>query len=327
MDRLLDLDALEALYQVTSTGSFDGAADQLGITQSAVSQRVKNYEKKAGVQLIRRGRPCTPTPIGEKFLEFRESVLFSEATLQTEVDVQKGDWAQGARVTIAVSNETLACWFTDVMSRASSELDVVFEVQTNDQLHADNLLLSGKVHATLSSVANNYDALTNRKINYSPLGAMEYVAVAAPHFVDEHFADGVTLRTIGKAVCVAYDNTDSIPDEWLRRVFGKTVPLKAQFVPSCEGHLRMVVGGAGWALVPVSTVADYIANGELVELLPTDPFLVSLHWHVVQTPRRIMQELTKIVEDEAMNSLIDDEYRNTGVMRLMDRRAARQAAQ
>lgn len=327
MDRLLDLDALEALHQVTSTGSFDGAAEQLGITQSAVSQRVKNYEKKAGVQLIRRGRPCMPTPIGEKFLEFRESVMFSEATLQTEVDVEKGDWAQGARVTIAVSNDTLACWLTDVMSRASSELDVVFEVQTNDEVHAANLLMSGKAHATLSSISTNYEALCNRKIKLSPLGAMEFVAVAAPEFVEKHFADGVTLRSIGKAVCIAYDNTDSLPDEWLRGVFGKTVPLKAQFVPSSEGHIRMVVGGAGWALVPAPSVADYIANGELVELLPTEPFLMSLHWNAVQTPKRIMEALTKIVEDEARNSLIDDEFRSTDVVRLMDRRAARQAAQ
>ena len=57
----LDYRALAVLDAVASHGSFDKAALALGITQSAVSQRIKALEDASGRLLIIRGQPAVPT--------------------------------------------------------------------------------------------------------------------------------------------------------------------------------------------------------------------------------------------------------------------------
>lgn len=58
---MLDYAALAAFAAVLRTGSFDAAAQILGVTQSAVSQRVKALEERLGCNLVQRTRPARPT--------------------------------------------------------------------------------------------------------------------------------------------------------------------------------------------------------------------------------------------------------------------------
>ena len=48
---MLDYAALNAVSAVVREGSFEGAAQALGITPSAISQRVRGYEEKLGALL------------------------------------------------------------------------------------------------------------------------------------------------------------------------------------------------------------------------------------------------------------------------------------
>ena len=55
---MLDYPQLQALVAVHRRGSFDLAAAELGLTPSAVSQRIKALEDRVGALLIRRAQPC-----------------------------------------------------------------------------------------------------------------------------------------------------------------------------------------------------------------------------------------------------------------------------
>ncbi len=63
---MLDYPLLEAVAAVLQTGSFDKAAGMLGLTASAVSQRVKLLEERMGTALVVRGQPCTATKAGAR---------------------------------------------------------------------------------------------------------------------------------------------------------------------------------------------------------------------------------------------------------------------
>ena len=63
----IETSQLHTIRAVTSAGSFSKAAEELGVTQSAISQSIKNIENKLGVQLFRRsGKQVFLTPEGEK---------------------------------------------------------------------------------------------------------------------------------------------------------------------------------------------------------------------------------------------------------------------
>ena len=60
---------METLLAVTEEGSFGGAAHRLGVTQSAVSQRIRALEQASGRRLVGRSTPPIPTREGLAVLQ------------------------------------------------------------------------------------------------------------------------------------------------------------------------------------------------------------------------------------------------------------------
>ncbi|CUW43628.1 transcriptional regulator, LysR family [Brucella vulpis] len=60
---------LNAFVAVAETGSFTRAAAQLGVSQSALSQTIRNLEERVGIRLLNRTtRYVSPTEAGERLL-------------------------------------------------------------------------------------------------------------------------------------------------------------------------------------------------------------------------------------------------------------------
>ena len=64
--RGMDYKWLEALDSVVNQRSFERAAEHLYISQSAVSQRIKQLEKWLAQPVLIRETPPRPTPAGKK---------------------------------------------------------------------------------------------------------------------------------------------------------------------------------------------------------------------------------------------------------------------
>ncbi|MGI9596832.1 MAG: LysR family transcriptional regulator [Acidimicrobiales bacterium] len=72
----LDVESLRALQLVVQTGGFTEAASHLGVTQSAVSWKIKRLEERVGVELVKRGgSEVVPTPDGRDLLFYVERIV------------------------------------------------------------------------------------------------------------------------------------------------------------------------------------------------------------------------------------------------------------
>jgi DNA-binding transcriptional LysR family regulator len=72
----LDVESLRALRAVVDTGTFTEAASHLGMTQSAVSWKIKRLEERVGLDLVKRGRSeIEATPDGRDLLLYGERML------------------------------------------------------------------------------------------------------------------------------------------------------------------------------------------------------------------------------------------------------------
>ena len=90
---MYDYQAIAALAAVVHTGSFDKAAQQLGVTASAISQRIKLLEERMGSVLVVRAQPCYPTPTGKRLVQHAEQVA---RIVRVRQHVQPLDAAGGA---------------------------------------------------------------------------------------------------------------------------------------------------------------------------------------------------------------------------------------
>ena len=106
--RVPDLDVLNSLVTTARCGSMGAAANVLGLSQQAVSARVRTAEKLLGVVVfVRSPSGVTPTDSGRSILTWADEVLHAAAALDAGAADLRGDPLASASV--AVSN-TVSEW-------------------------------------------------------------------------------------------------------------------------------------------------------------------------------------------------------------------------
>lgn len=300
----IDYDSLTILAAVVREGSFEAAAKSMNVTQSAVSQRIRQLEEKVGVVLVARGRPCVPTDAGLQFCRHVEQVTLLQQELAERMRSLVGGDAQTATIRLAVNNDSLATWFPSLIKRATLELGIRFDILPDDQEHTEGSLKSGDALAVITTLETPVQGC--RRIS---LGSMDYIAVASPELFRREFSNGVSLETLRESTCLAFNRKDTIQDQWMKLSFGGSVPVSTHFVPSYEGYLSCCLNGAGWGLVPSIAGNPYIERGELEELSPGKEVKVSLHWQASTQSSEILRGLGDLVLEEARKHLSPDRFR------------------
>ncbi len=104
---MLNLYKLEIFYIAALRGSFSATAEQLYMSQSAVSQHILELEASIGVKLFKRGRRgVTLTPQGEILYDYAERILALVAEAENKVtdvaNLSEGTANIGATPTIGI---------------------------------------------------------------------------------------------------------------------------------------------------------------------------------------------------------------------------------
>ena len=99
----MDTRQLAAFCAVVERRSFSQAAEQLGVTQPAVSLQVRSLEKRLGLQLLdRSGRRVEPTEAGRRLYRSAQRLLSFEEQLLAELG-EEAEGEQAGRLEIGAS--------------------------------------------------------------------------------------------------------------------------------------------------------------------------------------------------------------------------------
>src|SRR5436190_6741338 len=116
----MNLRHLEVFCTVVQCESFSGAAEQLIMTQPAVSMQVQAVERHFGVQLLeRRNRRVVLTEAGQAVHRWAQEVLRSEAETRAQVDELRH--AEAGRVVIGASMTVGSYVLPKILSRVKRE--------------------------------------------------------------------------------------------------------------------------------------------------------------------------------------------------------------
>ncbi len=145
-DLVPDLADLELLVVVARTGSLGRAAEELGISQPAVSRRMARLERSLGVELLQRGhRGTTLTTPGRVVVGWASTLLSSAAQFAESVEAMRRQRAVTLRVaaSMTIAEYLAPTWLTRLRERDPGALislsvrnssDVAAEVESG---HAD----------------------------------------------------------------------------------------------------------------------------------------------------------------------------------------------
>ena len=265
---MIDAKQLEALYEVARQSSFDGAARQLNVTPSAISQRVKALEAAMGTTLLLRDGTVVATQAGEYLLEFINKVNLLEHDLMRKLKPSIVD--EYASVALAVNSDSLLTWFQPIYTKIIKALDVLPEIIEDDQDVTFDYLIKGAVVGCVSS-----KKLNKRNINNILLGSMDYTCVAHAQFAKKWFPSGLSAHNVFKAPAICYNKKDGLHDDMLLRVFGIK---NATYPKSFTSSIAAIYDECGYGMVPTVMVASSLATGELVDLTPHHHYAMDLYW-------------------------------------------------
>lgn len=289
---MMDYKLLQALAGVVEQGGFERAARMLGLSQSAVSQRIKLLEARVGAPVLLRASPPAPTEAGQRLLNHVQQVRLLEHDLQRDLPMQGGD-AAPARLRVALNADSLATWWAAAVADLCQQHPLLLDLLVDDQDVGLRRMRAGEVVGCVC--ATERPVAGARSI---PLGAMRYLAVASPGFIDHHFAEGLTRPALQKAPGVVFG-----PDDQLQHRFLASQGLVSEFphhlCPSSEGFVRMLSAGMGWGMVPALQVQSELADGRLRELLPGNHVDVILYWHYWRNGGQLLEQLTRQLQRQA----------------------------
>ncbi|MEG3221661.1 LysR family transcriptional regulator ArgP [Vibrio gigantis] len=295
--RGLDYKWIEALDAVVKQRSFERAAEQLYISQSAVSQRIKQLEKWLAQPALVRENPPRPTPAGKKLLGLYRRVRLLEHELVPEL--MNEDSAQPLSISIATNADSLATWLLPALSDVMKSRQVELNLAIHGESRTIEKIKSGEVAGAISLESQ---AIPGCSADY--LGRMDYVCVASPDFHQRYFSEGVNYTTLSKAPAVSYDQYDDLHKKFLHDHFN--VPRDSVInhtVGSSEAFVRLALSGVAYCLIPRLQIIDELESGALIDITPGFLLSYRIYWHHWQLESGVLKEVSQSILSFAHNHL------------------------
>ncbi|PXX97554.1 LysR family transcriptional regulator ArgP [Halomonas sp. LBP4] len=280
---MLDYKLLAALAAVVDQQGFERGARHLGLTQSAVSQRIKLLEARLGQPVLVRAPRLAPTALGRRLLEHARQVQWLEHDLLEQVPAL-GESKQ--RLRLAINADSLATWWAPAVSEFCARPPILMELLVEDQDVALKRMRDGEVAGCICATPQPVQGA-----RVHPLGSMRYRALASPAYLARHFPRGPSPEAFRTAPVIVYGPDDRLQHCYLA-LHGFREAFPHHLCPSSEGFVRLALAGMGYGLIPEQQVTRELEEGRLVDLDPGRHVEVPLYWHHWRHGGRTLDALT-----------------------------------
>ena len=244
---MLEISQLQTILAVSKTGSFSRAAENLHVTQSAISQSVKNIELKLGVQVFKRtGKKVLLTPEGEKlYLLAKDFMKRMEDTLD-DITHEKEQIAGKVRIgtLIGVGKSWLSPELM-TMSENYSELSIIVKLGFYEDIVKE--FEEGRLDIVI--LPENALPEHGEKVFFSE----EKAALIFPKSDKFKIDKNISLEELTKYPTILFEQDDHLYSKWCLEHFGKK-PEKINIRYAVNAHgsiLQAVSKGLGVAVIPL----------------------------------------------------------------------------
>lgn len=243
----MDIDLIRTFVQVAKTSHFRKAADQLYLTPSAVSARIKQLEERLGTQLFERNKhQVSLTTSGVRFLTHAENLLAAWNRACHEVRLPD----QSVSVMVVGATDTLwniflADWLME-MKEKNPELMLWAELHTASSLMP--ALLDGSL-----DIAVMFDVPALPRLQIEELAKVPLVMVSSSQGLQagqESFNDYIDVDWGEAAAASIQQHFDDRLKSFMHTSVGKVA-------------LQVILKSGGTAYLPLPMVAAYLESGEL----------------------------------------------------------------
>lgn len=284
---MIDYKLLEALATVIECGGFERAGAALGLSQSAVSQRLRTLEIRLGQPVLVRSPVIKATPAGQRLLNHVQQVQLLERDLAGSIPALS---EPTARLRIALNADSLATWWATAIGEFCAEEALLLDMVIEDQDIGLRRMREGDVAACLCSSPQPVAGA-----RCVPVGKMTYLPLATPAYVQRYFSGGFTTANLETAPVIVFGPNDQLQHRFLAQC-GYHGPIPHHLCPSSEGFVKLALAGMGYGMLPRAQVSHELETGQLVNIAPGQSLEVQLYWHFWRHGGGVMDRLTTAIQ-------------------------------
>ena len=287
----MQIETLKVFCDLVESRSFSRAAIRNFITQSAVSQQIKNLETRFETPLLRRdGKSVSATPAGRIFYERSRLILDSFAQMQLELKSIGQDMAGSVRVATIYS---VGLYEISVVVKTFLKLypkvNLHVEYSKGSRVYED--CLRGIIDLGIVTYPE-----PRKGLRIIPLPADKLVMICAPDhpLAKRHHVD---IRKLAGQNYVAFEK-GLASQRALDQIFREN-DIEVQVVmefDNIETIKRSVEIGAGVSIVPLLSVQKEVQSGSLVQVNFTDKSFLRPLGAIVRTKHPLSPAARKFIE-------------------------------
>ncbi|MDH4219536.1 MAG: LysR family transcriptional regulator [Candidatus Aminicenantes bacterium] len=286
----LDTRYIDTFLAVLETGGITRAAEQLCLTQPAVSHRIRMFERGLNIRLFKhQGRKIVPTDAARRLEKICRRYLNDLSSFHSELFQSEGK----IRETICIGSVSgfgrfflfpLLC--TPEFSHFRLHLSYPLARDIFRDIEEGNYQLGFVYHKKLS-----------HQLTFQTVYKEELVLIGSPQ---RHFevADVGDVNSYQNIPFITYDESDYVFGKWFESNFGtqpRTIPSYHHF-EELEEVITMVVRGDGLSIVPDYTVSKELTNHEIEIIRPKKTICYNQVYAVTPTNMTISKSVIDLIE-------------------------------
>jgi DNA-binding transcriptional LysR family regulator len=250
---------LETLLWVVRLGSISAAAEQLHMSQPAITRRIQELERDLQARLFeRRGVRVAPTAIAEALVHNAERVLTEIAAMRSTAADRT---TVRGRLRIGIAEFIGLTWFDRLLARIEDEYP---QLTTEIDVDLSSSLVDRVLRRELD-VAFFPGAAPLESVCQTRIGSCEHRWVAKPGIVDGN--GDVSPRDLADMPIIVLPKgaaLHGIVMQWFAQAGAR--PRRVHTCNSLSVNTSLVRKGLGVSAMPVDLIREELASGELIAL-------------------------------------------------------------
>jgi len=284
------LHQLKVFLTVTETGSITKAAEELHLTQPAVSIQLKNFQDQFDIPLIELiGRKLYITDFGHEVAESAHQILREVETINDKGTAHQGELTGKLKISIVSTGQYIMPHFLSSFIKEHPNVNLIMDV-TN----------KAKVVESLEKNLVDFSlvSLIPETLNIDRIALMEnhLFLVGNAHEAEQY--QSIRKKDLSK-IPLIFREKGSGTRQTIENFFTKNkIDFKQTLtLTSNEAVKQAVIAGLGFSIMPTIGIRDELLNGTL-KIIPISGFPITSEWSLVWLKKKKFSPVARTYLEE-----------------------------
>jgi DNA-binding transcriptional LysR family regulator len=267
------LNQLKVFLKVTQAESITKAAEELHLTQPAVSIQLKNFQDQFEIPLTEVvGRQLYVTEFGREIAMAAELILERVYELNYKTQAHKGQLTGRLKISIVSTGKYVMPYFLADFLKQHPGVELAMDV-TNKAKVIESLE-NNAVDFSLVSVLPDSIGVDNIKLMQNKL----YLVSNTGTILKKTVHDNTIFEQLPLIYREPGSGTRLVMERFIRA--NNLTVLKKMELTSNEAVKQAVVAGIGSSIMPLIGIKNELSNGEL-QIVPVKKLPIKTNWHLI----------------------------------------------